>query len=874
MAVESRPPLAFGRPTRGDRKKQKPRVMSQPPKQSATSQRKRLGPQFDTLQDAFAAQRALLSEDLPTEVDPELVVVFDLVSSVKDFHTALSNIEGMHFLTERIGEKLDDDDEYLDNLALDGLKTLPTRHLYLVMTNARAVNELISLFHLWQENPEGKLARGLNKFKNAFSQLRSIRKWGPEDRIRETNLRQRWEEYLAVVGQSVHPVRVEIEFWFRENPILRLKAEDEVKRILNQIGGTVISKADIPKIQYHAILAEVPIQVVENCIAQGPDAVALFRVEEIMFVSPFTPMTIPSGHTEVTNETTIRPVEPLTSRPLVALLDGYPFTNHHALNGRIIIDDPDGVENTYSSVMYRKHGTHMASLILHGDLSRPNEPLSTPLYIRPIMSADELTGSEVLMGQKLLPDLIHEAIRRIIEGDRNQPPVAPSVRVINLSIGAAEQSLILRVSPVGRLLDWLAVTYNLLFIVSAGNHGSDFTITPGEITDPDVARLAIHKQHINKSLLRGILPPGDAINVVTVGATYQDELEPNVASDTVWSANRDGEPAFYSATGPGPGRTIKPDIHHSGGRLPFQRPAYYNSQDQVHLEYVSHASPGVGAQVAAPRTMGALNGTTFTAGTSVATALVTREAARLFELLQSLQPEQGAFPIPDPQYHPLLVRALLVHASSWEDQMATLSGSLGWPQKDVRKNFTSLYGYGRFDPTRAGTAATNRALLLAGDSIEVDQCHTYSVDIPPSLVAKTGRRRLTVTLAYAAPTSAALSKYRTHKVAFSTNSKELSFGDRREADHNAVVRGSVQHEIFEGSNVIRVLETNSLEIHVVCTKDGSTTKNDPVRYALVVSIEADEEVSNQIYEEVRSAIQAQARAQTINRVSAGPLHST
>ncbi len=51
--------------------------------------------------------------------------------------------------------------------------------LYLVMSNARAVDQMVSLFGRWKKDPETKFEpQGLSKFKNVFSQLVDLRRWG------------------------------------------------------------------------------------------------------------------------------------------------------------------------------------------------------------------------------------------------------------------------------------------------------------------------------------------------------------------------------------------------------------------------------------------------------------------------------------------------------------------------------------------------------------------------------------------------------------------------------------------------------------------------------------------------------------------------
>ena len=66
-------------------------------------------------------------------------------------------------------------------------------------------------------------------------------------------------------------------------------------------------------------------------------------------------------------------------------------------------------------------------------------------------------------------DLIHQAIRRIKALDGNQPPAAPTVRIINLSLGDPAKLFDRRMSAWARLLDWLSWEYNVLFLVSTGN---------------------------------------------------------------------------------------------------------------------------------------------------------------------------------------------------------------------------------------------------------------------------------------------------------------------------------------------------------------------------------------------------------------------
>lgn len=862
MTLERRPLLAFGPPVADARPTQPSRDMPRLSKPTAGRQGTRLQPQFSELAAAFDAERARLAEDTADEVDPALVVVFDLAGNVKDFRNAINQIEGLEFLSELLGDRADPDDDFHMIERDRGRTDKPVSHsLYLVMSNSRAIDELLRLFASWQQHPSVSFERGLGKFKTAFQQLTAIRRWGPEDRVRETGLRDRWQETLDLVGQSISTVTVEVELWYRRDAAQRTAAESHVERIIAASGGSILNRSQISAIGYHALLAELPIQQVQSVLNNGAASIQLLTTDEVMFVSPFTPMSVvpPTAHPVI--EVNLPPGARVDGLPRIALLDGLPLPNHDALAGRLRIDDPDNLGENYP-VSSRHHGTAMASLIIHGDISERREPLDRPLYVRPIMLPRERpAGSEQVVSTELLTDLLHRAIRRIVEGEAGREPAAPSVRIVNLSIGAQSRALVRRISPVGRLLDWLAHSYNLLFIVSAGNHLDPITISVGAVKDLDAARSAAIRAVYEATLLRGILPPGDALNALTIGATHDDALGEIDIPDTAWDITHPSAPAHYGATGPGIDRSVKPDIYHVAGRALYTRPVVRPGQETVTVELAQTAVTGPGAAVAAPGRAGATNNIVFTTGTSNATALVTREASRLFDILEAgeLSPEDS--PLPDAQYHPLLVRALLAHASSWGEWEMRLRQELGLDNQQARRHLTALLGYGRLGVDRLGIAATNRAVLVAGGHIGRDQRHTYELPLPPSLRARAEWHRFTVTLAYMAPTIGQLTRYRAAKVYFTTPNTDLAGGDRSGAEHNAVRRGSLQHEIVQGTKAMVFGDGDAFPIHVECMDDAQRLRaGKTVRYALVVSVETAEETSITIHDEVRSSLRERARA--------------
>ena len=868
MTAEHRPLLALGAPELGERSKQGSRVLPRLHHPSVSRQGDRLTPQFRELVDAFDNQRFSISNRSVDEIDPALVLVFDLAGSVENFCNAIDKVEGLEFLSELLDKETEPDDDFHMIDSKIGRTDKTVQHsLYLVMSNAEAVSQLVRLFEQWQADPSVKFERGLARFGKAFEQLRAIRRWSATDRIRDTGLLDAWHDRLELAGQSFSPVLVEIELWYRRDATQRLSAEARLDEVIRTAGGQVKDRAQIDQIAYHALLVELPVQQVEVVVRDGAEAIQLLLADEIMFVSPYIPMTV--APPTVSPLATLR--LPAGSRvsefPRIALFDGLPFVHHDALAGRLIVDDPDGLGENYP-VLARNHGSAMASLIIHGDLSSPGKPLDRALYVRPILQPQPMTGHEQAAADKLLTDLLHRAIRRIVKGEAGQKATAPSVRVVNLSIGAGSRALIRRISPLGRLLDWLAVEYNLLFIVSAGNHTNPISIPADAARDLDTARCEALKSARSTSRLRGLLPPGDAINALTVGATHDDLAGEIDLPDTVWDITEQGMPALYGAVGPGIGRSVKPEIQHSGGRVIYNRPVVTPGAERVELGLAPTAATGPGHQVAAPGRGGATNMTAFLSGTSNATALVTREASRLFDVLERGADDAGDMPFPDAQFHPVLVKALLVHASSWGKQAQRLKQALNLNGQQARRDLTALLGYGALDLTRLGTAATNRAVLIAAGRIGRDERHTYDVPLPVSLQSKAEWHRVTVTLAYMAPTVGQLMRYRRAKVFFHEPDKTMTSGHRAEAEHNAVKRGSCQHEIFEGTAAMIFGAGDRLPIDVECMDDAQRLKGEKkIRYGLVVSVETAVETSTTIHDEVRTQLRAQARAQARPRVT-------
>ena len=782
--------------------------------------------------------------------------MFDLAGTVETFLRAAARIDGLEFLSDLQEDRVGADDDFFYETEGEPSDDAVPQSLYMVMTNAQAVGELVRLFERWQQDKSVRFAQGLGPLKEVFGLLRSIRRWGPEDRVRETGLLDQWAEDVQVAGaQGVR--RIEIELWHRQDEATRRVAQDEVTSIVESLGGNVVASAHLPDIAYHGILADIPTSCVQQVLDDGPSAIELLTTERIMLVSPSVPMTFPAS----------KPVDdvalkfdqtPPAGLPRIALLDGVPMANHIALAGRLVIDDPDDHTSRYE-LNQRSHGTGMASLIAHGDLSTPEDALPQPIYIRPIFEPHPIYSRvEVVPQDQLLVDLIHRAFRRVFEGEGEASPAAPSARLVCLALGDPARVFVRRLSPLARLLDWLAEKYNLAIVVSGGNVEGRPTINLGASADNRTRQSDALKSLHEQGRHRRLLAPAEAVNVLTVGAVHADGLDielPDTALDVV----PNGLPAAYSPVGFGYRRSVKPEILMPGGRQVFLAPPP-DETGPAELEVLESPAVGPGLRVATPGLAGEANAVSYTFGTSNSTALATRTLSHIFDILEGLQHEDGQFPFPDPQYHPVLAKTLLVHAAGWHD-LSDLRDLLGLPSHQARRRLTQILGYGVVRSQRATSAESTRVVLLGAGSITRDQRNTYRFPLPSALSASTEWRRLTITLGWLSPVNVKSQKYRMARLRSSSSRDQLAVAPT-EADHNAVLKGTVQHQVFEGSAATVYADGAALTIDVDCRSDGGKLRT-PVRYGLAASLEVGPAVRSDIHNQIRSRLSEQVRERAV-----------
>lgn len=856
MADFDHPLLVFPAFTRAERAKRSGGG-GRPKKPEPSRQAERLAPQLQRLQDALEQRRIALQGN-SLGLEPEQVLVLETVGPISDFIRSVEKVEGLEWLGEYELDEIPPGDGFEDEADPDRLLK---GQLFLVMSDLQALDQLRSLFDAWRENPAAPFARGLSPLKKAFEHLHAIRHWDVEDRLRETGLLEDWQERLKYGNEKV---RFEAELWFRKEPERRRSAELYLRQQVEALGGNIVAQTVIPEISYHGILGQIDITQIEHLLDQRESRakIKLFRCDDVMFMRPVGQCAFPlDDETEHKEEdkaelSAIRhPASPAQSSPVIALFDGLPLTRHLCLDGRVIVDDPDNYEADYQA-RERSHGTSMASLVSHGDLDAREDVAERPIYVRPIMKPHPgFNGQsrEAIPEDTLPVDIVHRAVVRLFDGDGGDAPVAPSVRVINLSICDPRRPFLREMSPWARLLDWLAWEYGILFVVSAGNQGEKLEL---DISGADFnSRVFEERQRLVISALaadtrnRRLLSPAETLNGLTVGALHADESGP-APSHLIDPVNR-GLPSTYSAHGPGYRRAVKPDLFLAGGRQLLSEDPTAPNNPMTLRAFASSRAPG--QRAATPGRAGALNEECYSRGTSNAAALASRGAAGFYKLVGEVRDSSGiAIPA---ESHVVLIKALLVHGAGWDSVFPAYRDALKSADNRLpsKENLARFLGYGSASFEKAMTCTEQRVTVLGFGTLGDGEAAEFKLPQPPSLSGVNERRRLTITLAWMSPIN---SRHRNYRVAHLWYTIQGNLVETRKwADARAVQRGTVQHEVFEGDRAVDFQDGDDLIVKVHCRNDAGEIPGS-VRFGLAATLEVSDSslFPVAIYQEVRERL--------------------
>lgn len=851
--------------------KGRPIVIGQPHVPGHGKQVERLDAQLTTLQQDFERYKASVSGSV-AGLEPETVLVIEIAGSVNEFRQAVEAI-GLEWMGEWDIDDIPPDEDFFErNTKGERTNKAIKGRMFLSLGNEAGMRELLSLWEKWRDNK--MLPSGKTKWRDVFNQTVQIRRWGVEEALRETGMLDRWQDLLNPINPA-QAIRFQIELFYRRSEDRRRQSERNVATLLQAAGGKTLGGfIDMPEIAFHAVKAELPAERIQQLLndleSKSHDTdIQLFKFHGVMYFRPTGQSLAVTEDGEGVDTEIAEGVVDLP--PIAAILDGVPNVQHQALKGRLLLDDPDNLSAQYQPGD-RKHGTAMASLVVHGEMAGGQaDPLPRLVYVLPIMQPDphSLNRSEHVPDEVFFEDRIARAVRRMFEGEGAVPAQAPTICIINLSIGDPSRPFIHTPSPWARLLDWLSWKYRVLFCVSAGNYPEAINIA---LSGTDYLALADPEkvEHVLKCIQaqlsgRRILSPAEAINAITVGATHADS-----AGNYYQGQRTDllpGASLFSPAARFGHGfrRSVKPEILFPGGRQLYRTPVL--DSQTVYQPDGGLAAPG--QQVAWDSNQaGALSKTVHTRGTSNATALATRSAARIYEVLDALRGDhedsipQGLISV--------LIKALLVHGAKQDDDAcAAITAAL--KTRDNSRQFKEVMsrylGYGAVQIERVLACTEQRGTVLGCGEIRENEIHEYRLPLPPGLSSSQEWRRMVVTLAWFSPVNPGHRNFREAKLEMSPANNwgtlPLKLA-RQDGDHNQVLRGTVQHEVLEGTDQIAAFQDgDSILLHIACKKDATARLDDAIPYGLAVTLEVAEGIQIPIYEQLRTRLQPQVAVSAV-----------
>ncbi len=506
------------------------------------------------------------------------------------------------------------------------------------------------------------------------------------------------------------------------------------------------------------------------------------------------------------------------------------------------------------------HGTSMAGLILHGDLTAA------------LADQEQRTLTHRLESVKLLPPdgfdpnepqsygVLTQAAVALPEIEKPERPRIYCMAVTNDNVSGATASgwsAAIDQAAVGRMIgddDEDAVSPKRLFIISAGN----------VLAETDYARRQPQDNF-------PIEDPAQAWNALTIGG-YTDLIDIRDAGYEDWmpmvGAGDVSPHSRTSVTWPQGLSPFKPELVMEAGNRAVN-PSRTEILTVGSLSLLTTGSDVVRAPLVP-----------FDA-TSAATAQAARIAARLAAQHKDYWPET--------------IRALMVHSAEWTDPMLAAFSST--PLKRARYELIRRFGYGVPSFERANACARNHLALIAQAEIQpfkldgdrkFNECHYYSLPIPRDMLETLENEvvELKVALSYFIDPNPGLSanvdaqRYQSHGLRFDLQRKNESLArfkkrvnasereNRRQRGRNepadqrwllgddSISAGSLHCDIWTGP-AIELLNRDTLCIKPVNgwwrNRASAEVCGRKTRYALVVTLKT-QRVDLDVYTPIRTFI--------------------
>ena len=410
--------------------------------------------------------------------------------------------------------------------------------------------------------------------------------------------------------------------------------------------------------------------------------------------------------------------------PLACVVDSGVVAGHPLLRGVVVAEEDFGSgENT--PVDRNGHGSQVGGLVVYGDIAQriPGNEWEP----RVGLCSAKVLRNEPIFGETRFPDdqRVEDQLKQAIEYFHSEH----NCRVFNLSIGHLDKLYEGgRQLPWAELLDELVRALDIVIVVSAGN-----------VPDPGIPA-AMNSDQFQKEVAQNLhqprhrlIDPSTAALCVSVGAiARRDDPSRPTLGNQLAAASTQGCPSVFTRCGPGVAGAVKPEVVAPGGNFAVDSvagsPIWRRNDPQL-------GEPTLNHNFTSGRPLHAV------CGTSLAAAHVTHIAARMEAALRN---QFGSKPSQN------LVRALLVNSArvnnsveNYFDSQAEVLNTVGYGQPSVE--------YCR--------SSSNRITLVTEDTLEYRTFHVYSLVVPEEFLKESGKRSISVSLAYDPPTRSSRQDY-------------------------------------------------------------------------------------------------------------------
>lgn len=246
---------------------------------------------------------------------------------------------------------------------------------------------------------------------------------------------------------------------------------------------------------------------------------------------------------------------------------------------------------------------------------------------------------------------------------------------------------------------------------------------------------------------------------------------------------------------------------------------------------------------------------------------MTRAAALLSDALDDWIDREGTdlFALPP---RAVWLKALLLHAASCpgfvEFARPVVQGDDTRKKlDDQRRLLDALVGFGIADIDRVLGGASHRVTVMGGGVLLQDEAHTYEFPLPKSLlrIGRLFQRSLRITLAWLSPPWPTTAAYRGAALSLDTVDppRGLTLG-KPETDHRAVGRGTAIHKVWmPHRGRAAFLDGDAVSVKVTCRADALPQLDEPIPYALVVTLEVEAGLPVDIWQDVRAKVAPRIR---------------